>query len=338
MSGASGPTGNKPLRYLFLPLPLWLQDAFEAGQVRSEALDVQLVLFKRADRDKLADRAETPKMRIESLAIALRRRTDPDGLESLKRLLRSYRADGLLGFRTEGTGKATVYVFTLFPDGPRRSAPVPPPDAARVPGLHQPETLMRSQTASRGTNGGSAPVTARAQAAVPPESASVPPSETPANPGHERDCAEPRKEAVPGASEVLEKTQAKDQSARREKGPLLEKGPARARAREEHPHLLPDVREAVNRARAARGEAPLDRVGEPVRITLELEDPDAEEELFAAFDDLVAEGAAEYLADPREPLCRYPAHHDRSRSRLESVRRDLAPSDDGPPARPGRNA
>ena len=102
------------------------------------------------------------------------------------------------------------------------------------------------------------------------------------------------------------------------KGRYVDEGPTHARTREEHLTLLPEVREAINRARVTRGEEPLGLgqssverpCGEPVRILIELADPDQEEMLLEAFDEIVEEGNAVYSADPRAPLCRYPAHRD----------------------------
>jgi hypothetical protein len=200
----SGVGRDRVLGYAFVPVPYWISIAWEHGEISEDAFRVQQVLFRRANHSKLADRSETPRLRIETLAVALRRQTDRTSLESLKRLLRDYRSDGLLGFRTEGTGAVTVYVFTLYPDGPRRSAVVPAFSAQVGPGAKMAETRSGSQSATDVAGDLSAPTAPENPTSVPRDSVSVPPSEVAANPVYERDSADAPVERVPPPSELSE--------------------------------------------------------------------------------------------------------------------------------------
>jgi hypothetical protein len=116
------------LGYGFVPLPQWVNDSYERGEMSEEAFDLQRVLFRRADFTALASRSESPRLKLTTLARALRRDdADEAVLETLARFVRGQRERGRLEYRIEGNARhgrnQLTYVFTLFGDGERPFRP-----------------------------------------------------------------------------------------------------------------------------------------------------------------------------------------------------------------------
>lgn len=176
------------LGYLYVPIPDWVLRRFEACEMTRERKEIQVALYRRADREKLAGREPTPKLRLESLAGATQRHTDRRSLDALGRLLRAMRQDGELGFETSGVGDRIVYLFELFPDGPR-SALVPTSERAAIPASGDTEDGSASGIPAGGAETRSGVATDATNGSVPGSASSIPGSEHPATPVAERGFA-----------------------------------------------------------------------------------------------------------------------------------------------------
>jgi hypothetical protein len=255
VSGA-GAGASTQLGYPFDPIPKWVGQRWEQGELSDECRDVLLVLFARANTAALAARGETPRLRIESLATGAGRPTDKKSLESLKRLLRRYRQDGLLEFRTEGTGGRTVHVFRLFPDGPRPSALVPGNRNQSVPPREVREVERESDVTAVRADGHSASREPRDGEWFPPNGSAIPPSEAAAKPHQQTESGYQPNAPVPPSSDVREKANPCSEEAVKEKPSVRRESAQDFLA---HP-LAPDVEMYVQKARRERERAFLDEL------------------------------------------------------------------------------
>ncbi|MFL5961019.1 MAG: hypothetical protein ACJ75G_12240 [Gaiellaceae bacterium] len=215
------------LGYPFDPQPKWVRQMWEAGALSAERRDILYALTGRADSAVLKLRKPTPKLAIASLAAAVGRPTDAVSLEALKRLLRLMRGDALLDYTTSGAGSRTLYLFTLFVDGPRRSGVVPGSSEAAVP--PSPGGMNGSDAAfpASGAQVDAGLASAEENSDVPGEAASIPRSEGVAKLHSDTDSELVANASIPGSSEPSENSAFSDVE--------IEVGPGerlRARARE----------------------------------------------------------------------------------------------------------
>lgn len=106
------------LGYPFAPIPKWIVAEWCAGRMSPEAFDLHVVLYEKAISRKLMQRLPTPRMLRIELATYLRRPDDP----AFRKLVYRERKRGRLDYVVEGNAvTGFVYVFTLYPDGPKLS-------------------------------------------------------------------------------------------------------------------------------------------------------------------------------------------------------------------------
>ena len=124
----------------FTPLPNWVQDAWERGDLTDEAERLHRVLWRRVQ-----SRSEHPKLQItlERLNIVLRYQN----ADSLQRLLERERERGRLAYCPIGSPRrGYVYHFTLFRDGPRElSASSRPNQDPQVAQGERSDTALRQR-------------------------------------------------------------------------------------------------------------------------------------------------------------------------------------------------
>jgi hypothetical protein len=118
------------LGYAFAPIPKWIVAEWCAGRMSPEAFNLHVVLYEKAISRKLMQRLPTPRMLRTELANYLRRPDD----DAFKKLLYRERERGRLDYVVEGhAATGYVYVFTLYPDGPKLSDFGPTSDDAAGP-------------------------------------------------------------------------------------------------------------------------------------------------------------------------------------------------------------
>jgi hypothetical protein len=145
---------KRELGYAFVPVPQWIEEQWETGEMTDEVERLHRVLYRRADLDALAGRGESPRLKLTTLARALR--CDPEqeaALEALSRMLRRERERGRLDYRTEGKTRRgrdqIVYVFTLFCDGARPVRPRSANKAARGSANQSGANPLEERTSTR---------------------------------------------------------------------------------------------------------------------------------------------------------------------------------------------
>lgn len=212
-------TGDAHLGYSFDPNPAWVQAEHEAGRLSSERRDVLLALVHRVNVLKLRRGKPTPELRLETLACALHRPTDPAGLDALRRLLGRMRQDGELDYTTRGGRHRVVYVFTLTLDrsgvSPGNQSPPGPssdkpsgkaPNGILVPDRHTESEKVQAANSDTG----------------PGETLDSPSNDAPSTPLRYTESADAETVPGPGCSDIQE-----DPST------SLTESEASARAREE---------------------------------------------------------------------------------------------------------
>jgi len=107
------------LRYVFVPIPDWIEREWEARQLSDQVERLHRVLYRRAKRDALAARRACVEISAETLGNVLS--CNP---EAARKLMQRERQRGHLDYRLRGSPKrGYVLVVTLYPDGPKPVAP-----------------------------------------------------------------------------------------------------------------------------------------------------------------------------------------------------------------------
>ena len=182
MSGRREP---RQLGFSFVPLPTWIEDAWEAGSLSDEAERLHRVLWRRASADAIVARAETPRLRLETLADVLTADRD-----AVRKLLSRERERGRLDYRHEGSPRAGfIYVFRLFPDGPRLSGGGPPNEGEPV--RESAEGRPARQAGSRPEPGGTCPAKPEPRSVeLSAKGSDLSANHQASGPLHERDCVD----------------------------------------------------------------------------------------------------------------------------------------------------
>lgn len=246
-------TETTGLGYPFVPVPRWVADECASGGITLERLGVLLVLFDRANTSRLAARKPTPQMRLQTLADRLRYQGE---LDSLNKLVRRMRSDGLLDFDVSGDPhRGYRYEFTLQIDGRRLSDLGPTKAGPTKPAL---ETVRPGGETGGELSAGSNLEVAQNTGGGPTKTADGPTYNDPAN-THDNTVSEPvAQQPCPSYSDRRE--EANPSVKERLHG---EESSSHAHAREDDPADQLDVEgsidEGVDRLLAAAAEAKTQR-------------------------------------------------------------------------------